>query len=125
MWKTYLIAGVIGLIYGVAVGGLKYAVLWRTIIKTQREITSGVLTKRMLIGYAINIATLLFVFILRNVIPLDYMWLLIGTAVGLTLMSKLLPISKVMDCVKTNPRDKSPNADNDAGDVGETGNDID
>lgn len=97
---TIIEGAIAGFSYGAIIGLVKYAVLWKNTIKTDREITRGVLYARLGIGYAINIATLFLVFILRNVLPLHFGAILIATAVGLSLTGKLAPMSEIANHVE-------------------------
>lgn len=97
---TIIEGAIAGFIYGALIGLIKYAALWKNVVKTDREITTGVLYARLGIGYAINIATLFLVFILRNVMPLHFGATLIAAAIGLSLAGKLAPISEITGHVK-------------------------
>lgn len=97
---TIIEGAIAGFIYGALIGVVKYTALWRNIIKTDKEITTGVLYARLGIGYAINVATLFLVFILRNIMPLHFAATLIAAAVGLSLAGKLAPMNQVMNHVK-------------------------
>ena len=98
---TACVAGaIIGLIYGGLIGLIKYVCLWKNVIKTEKELTMGVLYIRMGIGYAVNILTLLLVFLIRNAIPLNFMATLLAAAVGLSLAGKLAPMTRIIDHVK-------------------------
>lgn len=89
-----------GFIYGALIGVIKYTALWKNIIKSDKEITTGVLYARLGIGYAINVATLFLIFILRNVLPLHFAATLIAAAVGLSLAGKLAPMNEIVNHVK-------------------------
>lgn len=89
-----------GLAYGFLVGYIKYACLWKRIIKSDKEIAMGALYLHMGIGYAINVVTLLFVFLFRNIMPFNFMAAMLATAVGLSLSGKLAPVGEIMEHVK-------------------------
>lgn len=91
---------VAGLAYGFLVGYIKYAGLWKKVIKSKKELTMGALYLHMGIGYAVNVVALLFVFLLRNIMPFNFMAAIIATAVGLSLSGKLAPIGEIMEHVK-------------------------
>lgn len=88
---TYVIGAAAGLIFGGAVGALKNRFIWGDYL--HREDTSGeagALYGRMFASNISNLITLIIVFFLRNIVPFDGIAFLIGTAVALTLMNKVL-----------------------------------
>ena len=89
-----------GLVYGFPVGFLKYICLWKTILKSDRELTSGALYGRMGISWVVNVAALLVVFIFRNIMPVNFAAAMIGAAVGLSISGKLAPIGDIVSHVK-------------------------
>lgn len=97
---TYLIGGASGLAAGFAAGLIKYLILWKNVIRTDREITKNSLLVRMGISYGINVAVLAGVFIFRNIIPTEFVSTLIGAAIGLSLAGKLAPPGRIVDHVK-------------------------
>ena len=48
----------------------------------------------------INVVTLLFVFLFRNLMPFNFMAAILATAVGLSLSGKLAPVGEIMEHVK-------------------------
>lgn len=56
-----------------------------------------VIFKAFGLRYAINVLALLMVFLLRNVIPLDFTLLMIGTALGLTLPGRFMLVKHQKD----------------------------
>lgn len=91
---------VAGLTYGFIVGCLKYAILWRKNLKSNEKMERGALYLRMGIGYAVNVAALLFVFLMRNIMPLDFASTVVAAAVAMSLAGKLAPMNRILDCVK-------------------------
>jgi len=93
----YVWGALAGLVYGGAVGTLKYIFLWRKLLAEdgQTEITDKMLYTRMFISYFVNAATLLLVFFVRNWIPFDFTAAAIATAVALSLSGKFYSIQKV------------------------------
>ena len=92
---TYVIGAIAGLILGGAVGYLKNLFLWQRYLqesekKTAEEEKVGGLYARALISYAVNILTLLLAFVVRNIVPFDEAAFLIGTAIALVVMNKIL-----------------------------------
>lgn len=100
MLTEILLGGVAGLLYGAVIGYLKYALLWKKTIKKEESIAMSAVTKRMVANYAVNLLALLFVFLLRNVMPFDFMWPLLGTAVALSVATRLAPMHEVMKYVE-------------------------
>lgn len=93
----YALAVVFGILYGGAVGVCKYLFLWRKALKTEEkwELTPGGMYSRMTASYAINVATLLLVYFLRNIIPFDFVIFAISTALALSLAGKAFSLQKV------------------------------
>ena len=52
------------------------------------------------ISYAINVVTLLIVFLLRDMLPWDFMAVMIAAAVMLSLTGKLAPMSEIIGRVE-------------------------
>lgn len=91
---TYVIGAAVGLILGCIIGWLKNRFLWETYLKRDGDSVSdneaGALYGRMLASNAVNFGVLLLAFLLRNIIPFDGIALLIGLAVALTVMNRIL-----------------------------------
>lgn len=88
---TYVIGAVVGLIFGGIVGALKNRFIWGSYLyKEGTSSEASALYGRMITSNIVNLITLLIVFFLRNVVPFDGIAFLIGTAVALTLMNKVL-----------------------------------
>lgn len=100
----YIESVVVGLAYGFVVGCLKYALLWRKLKKSDKKMESSALYIRMGIGYAINVAALLFVFLMRNIMPLDFVFTIVATAVAMSLTGKLAPIRQIVSHVEEKER---------------------
>ena len=96
----YIESVVIGLAYGFIAGYIKYAVLWKKILKTEREIFKEALYLRLGIGYAINFAVLLFVFLIRDIMPFDFAVTIISAAVAMSLSGKLAPVNRIFNYVR-------------------------
>ena len=94
MIVTYVIGAVIGLAFGGIVGALKNRFIWGEYLRRDNEDASSgeaaALYGRILASNAVNVVTLLVDFLLRNVIPADGIAFLIGTAVALTIMYRIL-----------------------------------
>ena len=92
---TYVIGAVTGLVLGVLVGALKNRFIWGNyLLKENFDGEAGALYGRMLASNITNIVTLIIVFFLRNIVPFDGIAFLIGTAVALTLMNKVLSVGQ-------------------------------
>lgn len=98
--QSYLIGILVGLAYGGAAGVIKYLLLWRSIAKTDKELTSGALYGRFGISYAINFVVLLVVFLLRKTMPFDFYMTILATAIGLSIAGKLVPMRSLASRVK-------------------------
>lgn len=96
----YIGGAIAGAAYGSLIGYIKYTALWKRILKSDREITTRTLYQHMGISYAINIAALLVVFLMRDLLPWEFTAVLIAAAVMLSLIGKLAPMSEIMDHVK-------------------------
>lgn len=94
--EEYIISIFAGAIYGIGIGFLKYITLWKKMLNAPEEtkFKSSAVTLRMIISYTVNIVTLLLVYFLRNVIPLDFTFVIIAAAIGLSLSGKIYSIHK-------------------------------
>lgn len=94
MIVTYVIGTIAGLIFGGIVGALKNRFIWGEYLRKSDDDTSpgeaASLYGRMLASNAVNVVTLLVAFLLRNILPVDGIAFLIGTAVALTIMNRVL-----------------------------------
>ena len=97
---SYIMGALAGAAYGSAIGYIKYAALWKRILKSNKKIAIGVLYQHMGISYAINVVTLLIVFLLRDQLPWDFMAVMIAAAVMLSLTGKMAPVSEIVGRVK-------------------------
>ena len=52
------------------------------------------------VSYAINIATLFFVFLMRDIMPWDFIVVMIATAVMLSITGKLAPMTEIVGHVE-------------------------
>ncbi|NBI61512.1 hypothetical protein D3Z38_00140 [Clostridiales bacterium] len=96
---TYVIGAIAGLIFGGAAGQLKNFLIWQKYLKAHAAENSGTdslggLYARSFISYAVNILVLAAAFFMREVMPFDGIAFLIGTAVGLTIMNKVLALGQ-------------------------------
>ncbi len=96
---TYAIGAIAGLIFGGAAGHLKNLFIWQKYLKEHASENSGMdslggLYARSFISYAVNILVLAAAFFTRNVMPFDGIAFLIGTAVALTIMNKVLALGQ-------------------------------
>lgn len=98
---NYILAILAGLIYGGLAGYLKYLFLWRKVIKDESaSITQSQIYTKMIISNLANVVVLLIVFLLRDTIPLDFVWVLLAAAVALSLTGKLAPMKTIVEHVK-------------------------
>lgn len=97
---NYILAILAGLVYGGLAGYLKYLFLWRKVIKNEKvSVTQSQVYTKMIISNLANVAVLLIVFLLRNTIPLDFVWVLLGAAAALSLTGKLAPMKTIVEHV--------------------------
>ena len=88
---TYVIGAIAGLIFGGIVGALKNRFIWGSyLVRDDVSNEAAGLYGRMIVSNIVNVITLVIVFLLRNIVPFDGIALLIGTAVAMTLMNKVL-----------------------------------
>lgn len=92
---TYVIGAIAGLVFGGIVGALKNRFIWGSYLcKENFDGEATALYGRMLTSNIVNVVTLVIVFFLRNIVPFDGVALLIGTAVALTIMNKVLSVGQ-------------------------------
>lgn len=92
-------AGVIaGLVLGLFIGYFKNLFIWEKYLQRNDDAyapnEAGALYSRMLAGNVVNIAVLAAVFFVRGFVPFDGITFLVGTAVGLTVMSRRSAVGK-------------------------------
>lgn len=94
---TYIAGALAGLILGGAVGYLKNLFVWQKYLRESENANiaadslSG-LYARAFISYTVNILTLVAAFFVRDLFPFDGIAFLIGTAIALAVMNKVLAI---------------------------------
>lgn len=92
---TYVIGAAAGLVLGAIIGALKIRFIWGEYLRKEYGYDeAGALYGRMLASNITNVAVLVIVFFLRDIVPFDGISFLIGTAVALVLMNKALSISQ-------------------------------
>ena len=93
---SYIAGALAGAAYGSVIGYIKYAALWKRMLRSDEKIATGVLYRHMGISYAVNIVSLLLVFLVRDQLPWDFMIVIIAAAVMLSLVGKLAPMSEII-----------------------------
>ena len=93
----YALAVFCGVIYGGAIGVCKYLFLWRKVIKAKddEEIKIGSIYIRMGVSYAVNIIALLIIYLLRNTIPLNFVWFIVSAAISLSLAGRMSSLTRL------------------------------
>ncbi len=99
----YVIGAIAGAVFGGAAGAVKYFVLWRKLLnpnyKPDQNTVAKLLYRNMIASYVINIITLLIVFLLRNVMPFDFVATIIAAALALSIANRVFPINKAMHAI--------------------------
>lgn len=93
----YVISAIAGAAYGIGIGLLKYVLLWWKIIHPKegaKPISKGGIFARMGISYALNVVILLIVFLLRDVMPLNFSVTIVAAAFGVIIASKVFSTEK-------------------------------
>lgn len=96
---TYVLGAAVGILWGAIIGGIKYFALWRGYMNQEHSNAGdNKVLGRLLISNLINVIALLIVFLIRNVIPgsMDWIAMIIATALTISLLGKLYPISKLV-----------------------------
>ncbi len=94
---AYVAGALAGLIFGGAVGYLKNLFVWQKYLRESEaenaaaESLSGLYT-RAFISYTVNILTLAAAFFMRDLFPFSGIAFLVGTAIALAVMNKVLAI---------------------------------
>ena len=97
---SYIAGAITGAAFGSVIGLVKYTMLWKKTIKHNQNISTRVLYRNMGVSYAINIATLFFVFLMRDIMPWDFIVVMIATAVMLSITGKLAPMTEIVGHVE-------------------------
>lgn len=89
---TYVAGAIAGLILGGIVGLLKNQVIWKNYLgRTDYSPNeASAVYSRMMISNIVNLVAFLIAFFLRNIMPFDGIAFLIGLAVALSVMNRLL-----------------------------------
>lgn len=100
-WKklTYVFGALAGLVFGALVGHLKNNFIWKKYLKRGSDSAAAgseatALYSRLITSNIVNVLTLVIAFLLMDLIPFDGMAFLIGTAVALTIMSRVLTMGE-------------------------------
>lgn len=107
-----------GLAFGFFIGFFKYYLLWRPVIirPTQQNETGSAFVLgyiiRYLISFFVDIIALFCVYIFREHLPWNYFYILIGTAVSLSIVSMLFAIKSKISGKAPVPLDKDSLSDN-------------
>ncbi len=96
---SYVAGAVLGLVFGGIAGQLKNVFIWQKYLRKNASENAGPdnlggLYSRAFLSYFINIAVLAAAFFVRNIVPFDGIAFLIGTAIALTIMNKLLALEQ-------------------------------
>ena len=91
----YLIAILAGCAYGTAAGALKYLFLWRPFINERRKFTNRNIMVSQTISIIVSVIVLLSVFFLRHLWPYSFELTILGSAIGLSIMSRLSPLRDI------------------------------
>lgn len=91
---TYVAGAIAGLVLGGVVGVLKNIFIWQKYLKKKAASNgpdgAGEVMGRLLASNIVNVATLALVYFLRNIIPFEFVSFIVGTAVSLSIMNKVL-----------------------------------
>lgn len=100
--QAYILGAILGIVYGSAVGALKYFLLWRKLLKDDdnKNISMNGVTTRLMASYAINAAAILSTLLFRNIESINWSMAAITTAVALSIVGRFFSIQKVL--AKTN-----------------------
>lgn len=84
----YILGAVVGLLFGAAVAFLKGRLLWSRLMREDASQTalSGVMLGQM-ISFAVNVATLAIVFLLRDRLPFSWIACIVATAFALSTLN--------------------------------------
>ena len=96
----YVIGVLVGLAFGALAGYIKYLLLWRGLVKTEDDVDGTKLVSRMLISNLANVLILLIVFLVRNVMPFEFVSTILGTAIGLSVVIKISPERDIRKKIK-------------------------
>ncbi len=96
---TYVAGAIAGLVFGGLAGHLKNRLIWKKYLQQSASdaICNNEMTSvygRALLSYAINVAVLVIVFLLRNIVPFNGIACLIGVAIALSVMNKMLVLQQ-------------------------------
>ena len=95
---TYVLGATAGALIGSLVGGLKYLLLWKKIMKAPEGVKFGMsqIYGRLTAGYVINAAALIGVYLVRNILPFSFTACVVATAIGLSISGKFFPMETLI-----------------------------
>lgn len=94
----YVISAAVGFIYGLTAGLIKYVLLWWRFIRPKKnaeQINKAGIFIRMGASHVLNAVILLVVFLLRDMLPLDFVVTIVATTVGLAISGRLFSTKKI------------------------------
>jgi len=102
---SYVWGALAGCAWGVVIGSVKYFLLATRLLRSEKISSANSLSVYFGLSILVNIVALLLVFFLRKLLPFSIEATLIGTALALTLTSRLYPITKI---IALNERNQNP-----------------
>lgn len=94
----YIISAAVGVVYGIVAGVIKYVLLWRGFVRPKKnaeQINKAGIFVRMALSHVLNAVILLVVFLLRDMLPLDFVVTIVATTVGLAISGRLFSTKKI------------------------------
>lgn len=94
---SHLIGVVVGVVLGCGVGVIKNVFVWDGYLRKQKENRDSVkeqrsIMKRSIVSYFVCLGILLVIYLLRNVLPFDWIWCLVATGISISLMNIALAL---------------------------------
>lgn len=91
---TYVIGAAAGILFGALVGILKNIILWKKYVNKKPDEhdpdNASAVYGRMMVSNIINVATLVICFLVRDVVPFNWIAMICGAAVSLSVINIVL-----------------------------------
>ena len=107
MLKEIIVGSLAGLAFGFFIGAIKYFLIWRPIIKgagmASTKVSNYVIrfSIRFFLSLIFDLLALFTVYFCRGFLPWDYIYVLVGTAIALSISGLLL--NKAISALEARP----------------------
>ena len=100
----YVLGAIAGVAFGALMSALKYALVWKAFLKPDKDgnVKDSKIYSVMIFSNAINVAALLIVFLLRDIMPFNFAATIVATALSLSITNRFMNVNKVVEKLQQN-----------------------